>query len=247
MTNPDPFESLTSREKEDFELCGIVTAEQLLACSVERLTSDLERARSFFPERQFVLTEERIVELLSSDKTYAEESTSEFSHLRRGKALPTSRLHNQSKKDDGSVSFSKMSSDKEGLHTPVRSFHPWLALFAAFATLLLTISFLALLAIPVYLVVRESSRISELLSLVALVVVPWIPYLIHSHFAKCPVCHMNVFSFHGYTRSKAAHRYPLLGYNLSTALHLIFCTYYVCQACGTPVRLLRGKRRQHSS
>ena len=70
-----------------------------------------------------------------------------------------------------------------------------------------------------------------------------LPYILIVRKTKCSVCNMPVLSMASYPRNKFAHRFPLLGYTIPTALHIIFFWWYRCPACGTPQKLL--KRKHH--
>lgn len=250
--NQDPFASLSPQELEELSLCGIATEDQFYNCNVESLLRDLAQAQQFFPEKKFILTEERVLAIFRNVKkegptVESPESASPSEWQAKGQALPTSKLHQRDHYDVETESFSKMASDTTNLHTSVRSHRPFLSVFAAISTLLLIVSLISLLAIPVQLVVRENTTIPELVNMVILVIISMLPFLILSRFAKCPVCLMNIFTFRNYTRSKAARCIPLLGYNITTALHMIFCAKYICQACGTPVRFFQGSRHHKKS
>lgn len=251
--NQDPFASLSPQELGELSLCGIATEDQFYNCNVESLLRDLAQAQQFFPEKQFILTEERVLTIFRTVRKQ-EPSTPESQKLpslpgglTKGQALPTSTLHHQNHYDEETESFSKMASDITNLHTSVRSLRPFLSVCAAISTLLLIVSPISLLAIPVLLIVQEDTTTPELVILAALGIISMLPFLILSRLAKCPVCLMNIFTFRNYTRSKAARCIPLLGYNITTALHMIFCAKYICQACGTPVRFFQGSRHHKKS
>ena len=59
--NQDPFVSLSPQELEELSLCGIATEDQFYNCNVESLLRDLAQAQQFFPEKQFILTKERVL------------------------------------------------------------------------------------------------------------------------------------------------------------------------------------------
>ena len=46
-------------------------------------------------------------------------------------------------------------------------------------------------------------------------------------------------------RNRAANYLPGLGYNVATALYIIFCLRYNCPGCGTPVKLFGKHRGRH--
>ena len=249
--NPDPFEQLSENEKEELSLCGITSFEQLMATDIPRICAELKQARQFFPARTFTLTEEKLQIFLTECASKQKAGESAARHIlddvpRKGTSLPTSGLHQMRTDDDAdSDEFSRMNRHQSVLHSPVRSNHPWIAVFAALSNILLMVPALTIIALPWYLYSVEKIQMNQLELIAALVILPCVPYLIYARLATCPVCHMRIFRYHHYTRNRAAHCWPLLGYNLSTALHLIFRAFYVCPACGTPVKLLGSKGRRY--
>ena len=251
--NTDPFECFPAQEREELALCGITTAEQLAACKVERVAADLRQARDFFPGRCFVLTEERLRDMLAAvhapQTTMSDSRSADIPHLHaRGKSLPTTGLHHSSEKEPEEIT-ANMTHYKGMLHTPVRSSHPDVAVLAAVSTFLLVIPVVFTIAFVAAVITGTlpETPVPLPVVLVVFIVLPVLPYLIFARLATCPVCHIRIFRLHRYTRNRAAHRFPLLGYNLSTALHLIFRAFYICPGCGTPVRLTgsKGPRKKH--
>lgn len=72
-----------------------------------------------------------------------------------------------------------------------------------------------------------------------------LPYMFFIAKTRCPVCNMNLFTLRKYTRNRQAHEMPLLGTNLTTALHIIFFFWFHCPACGTSQKLYKKRRRNN--
>ena len=126
------------------------------------------------------------------------------------------------------------------LHTPVRSSHPWLALLTALSTLLLLVPMISIVGLVAMIITQTLPELPISLPTLAIVSIalPCVPFLFFARLTTCPVCHIRIFRFSRYSRHRGAHYLPLLGYNMATALHLLFRAFYVCPGCGTPVKLL---------
>ena len=248
---PHLFSKLSEQEKNELSLCGISSPEQLARTSVEQIVADLHRAEEFFPERQFVLSRPRIQGL--HDICVAEfgpssesESSKEFSIRNVG---PTTGFrYGHRKKESPKIERQiKKYHQKKILHSAVRTNHPVLAFFAAIGTLLLVIPTISIFVLPVLMATDNLPDIPLPLLAIGLIVIPCLPYLFISRAATCPVCHMRLFTFRDYARNRAANHIPGLGYNVATALHILFCLRYSCPGCGTPVKLTgkKGHRTNH--
>lgn len=250
--NPVSFEKFPAHEREELALCGITTAEQFCRCSASELADELRLARNFFPERRFVLTEERLCAMLSELQAIQHEKARKVDNdlpfvNAKGKSLPSAGFHHCSSEQQEEVT-PRLRHHRAMLHSPVRCSHPWLAVFAALSTLLLLVPVMAAVSVFVMIITQTLPWLPAdmLYPAAAVIALTVFPYIIYARMATCPVCHMRIFRYHRYTRNRAAHYFPLLGYNMTTALHLIFRAFYVCPGCGTPVKLIGSKgRRNH--
>ena len=127
------------------------------------------------------------------------------------------------------------------LHSPVRCTHRATAILAAFCTLFLLIPLGSVVVFPYLMLTDNMPDVPLWLLAVIVFVVPCLAYICIARRATCPVCHMRIFRYAHYTRNRAAHHLPLLGYNFATALHLLFFWRYNCPGCGTPIKLLGAK------
>ena len=246
--NPDPVEQLPAQTREELAICGISSFEQLAKSNPAKIAAELMQARVFFPERTFVLNETELRHLSAEAKLFTQDAEQDIKPpITKIKGIPTTRFHTPLNTDVENSSSKGKQRSRVMLHSPVRSSHPFLALFAALSTLLLLIPFFSTLALIAMLVTQTLPVLSITLpKLIFLgIVLPSIPFLIFERLAACPVCHIRIFRLSKYSRHKGAHHLPLLGFNMATALHLLFRAYYVCPGCGTPVRLISAKKHHH--
>lgn len=256
------FKDLTSEEKEELALCGISTEKQLQQCSAETLQHDLEQLLSFFPDRTPALTEERIAAIFPNkpdvslnEDSPAEETFSPAAQFKRKKDLREELLREREgsvrtrrrKGADHNLSPSEKLERMHGLSKhfhAIRCSHPVRVYFGAWATLLLIIPFFALLTIPTMLLLGDIDSGKPLyygIAFAALV----LPWLLVARRAECGVCHIPLYRFGNYPHNRDAHHLPLLGYTLTTALHIIFLFWFRCPACGTMMKLSSSKQRHH--
>lgn len=120
-------------------------------------------------------------------------------------------------------------------------FRTWLGALAALLLLVSTLSAMALIT----LMLLNGERGWPI---ILLCFGPWLLamalYLSLALPRKCSVCRAPIFSFKKYTRNKAAHHIPLLGYVFATALHVLLFNWFRCPACGS-AQQLGGKRHPH--
>ena len=246
-----PFNKLTEQELEELALCGISSPEQLGKTDLDSLLKDLELARSFFPDKQFILTPSRLQSIFDLVQKSSKSELADFpvAGLTVNNVGPTTGFHSgrRQKGNEREIQRTKKSHQKKILHSQVSSNHPFLAYFASIGTLLLIIPAISIFALPVMMATDNLPDIPLLYLAIGLIVLPTLPYIFITRAATCPVCHMQLFSFHNYVRNRAANYIPGLGYNIATALHILFCLRYNCPGCGTPVKLGRrkGHRRHH--
>ena len=245
--NPDPFEKLPAQVREELAICGISSSEQLARCNPAKIAAELKQACVFFPDRLFVLTEAELQQLSSEAKSY----TPDIAHngnlpSARGKGIPTTRLHTHHSAHEEEASKDQHRPSVM-LHTPVRCSHPWLAIFTALSTLLLLVPVISTVSIIAMIITQTLPElpISVPVLTVLSIALPCVPFIFLARLATCPVCHIRIFRFSRYSRHRGAHYLPLLGFNMATALHLLFRAYYVCPGCGTPVKLIGVKKHHH--
>ncbi len=70
-----------------------------------------------------------------------------------------------------------------------------------------------------------------------LVIVGVMIYFMFTGRASCPICNQKQFAPKNCLKHRDAHRLPLFGYMLPTALHALFYKWFKCIFCGTSVRL----------
>ncbi len=70
-----------------------------------------------------------------------------------------------------------------------------------------------------------------------LMVVSALIYFASIKSSKCPVCNQRQFAPKTCFKHKKAHRWPIFGYMLPTAIHAILFKWFRCIFCGTSIRL----------
>ncbi len=135
-------------------------------------------------------------------------------------------------------SFDRAETDrgKSMRFSTIRCGHPIAVYVGAIATLLLIPAFCLIVGIVVAVMGKGLSQ-GELHLALAAVIAILLFYFIMNAFARCTVCHINIFSLRAYPRNKYAFRIPLLGYTFSTALRILFTMKFTCPACGTKLKL----------
>ena len=242
--NSEAFEKLTPQEREELALCGIHSAEQLKNSTLAQLIRDLQQAKRFFPGKNFTLTEERLSEFFTESPAEDSSVTLPQSFPGQRSAMPTTGYRSRSPRVPADPDFAPDKQNNVIMHSPVRCTHSFISFTAAFFTLFLIVPLASIIVFPVLMATDKLPQIPLEILAVCIFVVPCLVYLLFAHKATCPVCHMRIFRFSHYNRNRAAHYLPLLGYNFTTALHLIFLLRYNCPGCGTPVKLtgVKGHR-----
>lgn len=249
---------ITPEEREELALCGITSRKQLLQIAPTSLWRDIQQARECFPSRHFVLTRERLLSLYDTPISVATdeekrpgESLQEQvpaecpnDELNIVRSAPEVRFQQRTRNRQEDSSASSTVKQAVPLHSSVRCTHPFKAVMAALCTLTLTIPLISLVALPWMMLTNNLPAIPLEVLAGAVLVFPCLAYIIFARLATCPVCHMRVFRFAHYTRNREAHYLPLLGYNFTTALHMLIFWRYNCPACGTPVKFygVKGHR-----
>lgn len=246
----EKYEELSPQERDELALFGIGSADALTGSSASRIIGDLKRAKACFPERDFALTEQKILRLFEKPR-FTETVVKGENALPDGNShdnLPTTGFmppSRGSRKPDVQKKAKKRSNTC--MHTPVRCTHPYLTYFAAVSVLLLIVPLAGIVAFTALILTNNLPDIPFKLTATVVFILPWVLYIFFAWNAKCPVCHMRIFRWSHYSRNRAAHYLPLLGYNVATALHLLIFWNFNCPACGTPIRYfgVRSHRKHH--
>lgn len=254
---PVSFDQLSPAEREELALCGITTAEQLERCSVEDLARDLKKLKSYFPDRVMVLTEARLHAICGLEETpqpaeVTFKPAAQFTHkkdlreeiMREKEEAEQERVRKAHHRHQSPAEkLERMHGLSSHFHA-IRCSHPARVYFGAWSTLLLIVPLFALFAIPVMILTGELEGGKPIYFGAAFValIMPW--FLI-ARRAQCGVCHIPLFKFGNYPHNRAAHHLPLLGYTITTALHIIFLFWFRCPACGTPMKISGSSHRHH--
>lgn len=239
------YDSLTQAEREDLALCGITSEDQLAKNTATQLRRDLAQAKKFFPERSFALTDTRIKALFPEQ--LSEPDSEKTQYETEGRSAES--IANFKRRSQGltAAEIKKRNKNNMIMHSPVRCTHRLTAILAAFCTLFLLIPLGSVAVFPILMLTDNMPNMPVWLLAVIVLGIPCAVYMFVAHRATCPVCHIRIFRFTHYTRNRAAHHIPFLGYNFATALHILFFWQYNCPGCGTPVKFLSSKgRRTHS-
>ncbi len=246
---PDPFTKLTPQEIEELSLCGITSAAQMATTDPQEVLEDLEKAQRFFPGRNFTLNSTKLQAIydLCRPALNVDADSESDSALKIENVGPTTRFRTGRRPKDQVKEERRLKKyhQKKIMHSPVCTNHPVLAIFASFGTLLLAIPAVSIVMIPILMLTNNLPDIPLPILAGSIIIAPCLPYLFISRAATCPVCHMRLFTFRDYARNRAANYLPGLGYNVATALYIIFCLRYNCPGCGTPVKLFGKHRGRH--
>lgn len=244
------FQKLTKQEAYELSLCGISSESQLLKADINTILKDLENAQKYFPDRHFSLTKEKLESLLGAQaileepaETSEAEETGEADLLEIENIGPTTGFRRSCQERSRREIQKTKKAHQKILHSTVRTSHPWTTLFAAISTLLLIVPAVSIVVLLVMMATDTLPDISLKLLVLATIIAPSLPYLLFSRLALCPVCHIRTFTYDSYTRNRAAHYIPGLGYNTATALSILFRFRFICPGCGTPIRLTRSKSK----
>lgn len=260
------YEELSQAEREELALCGITNAEQLQRCTAEGLMHDLAQLQRFFPNHEPVLNEARVNALCPSEKEEEEANDADVlptpeavlpaAQFKRKKNLreeiiaereaaeQARRLRHTDHNLSPTEKLERMHGLSKHFHA-IRCSHPLRVYFGAWATLLLVVPFFALLAIPVMILTGDIEGGKPLYYGIAFAVLV-LPWLLIARRAECGVCHIPLYRFGNYPHNRDAHHLPLLGYTLTTALHIIFLFWFRCPACGTMLKInTRGHHHHH--
>lgn len=127
---------------------------------------------------------------------------------------------------------------KQDASKAIRAKHPiWtytMAILTVFAIPLLSLVFF----LPLIAYFTHTSPTALIIALVLGCIYLGI-YTILSRYTSCEICQCKTFTLNNFPYSKFAHKFLFLGVPLSTALHIIFTTWYRCPACGSAKKLFK--------
>ncbi len=256
--------TLTREEQQALALCGITQDDQLARLGPANLQRDIAAAAYHFPEllnfhpepsrleyicRQALtgvqLPEEEAADLWQPQSLVGTGITPahEVAAGRRF-STATGRMlvndHHQVRMAEG-LDESRRKEDPRDFSHAICSQHPIAIYLGAWATLFLYISIIILLLGVVGILIGVDYKDIPR-PLLGAIVGAFLFYSLVLNLASCSTCRISIFSFRRYPRHRKAHRIPLLGYTIATALYVIFCFRFRCPSCGTSQKLL-GRRR----
>lgn len=264
MNKEDYISTLPQAEQKALAVCGIYKAQQLRNISMSALYADMQQAAAFFSDDIELLSKERLAEIYSAaaaatpaDEHPAEEqadktpeSEPEIEYTRN--LPPLVRKHGTRHRSPNKVQTDTIDLTKSKAPNKEKTFsdksnaicntHPFRTLFSAIVQVWLITAVLLFIIIATRLVLRIDTNITYT-QLVIMLLSGILPYLCYTRKTKCPVCNISIFTFQNFVRNKHAHHLPILGYTLTTALHIIFFFWFRCPACGTAQKLFKRKRR----
>ncbi len=257
------FSTIPPHIRHQLELCGITSDVQLAAGVASLIRQDLQTAKLFFPDEDITLTEDELEQLIHKAKKIYGLPEIQQEPLPPIKPLPEIAEEDSCIEDEALLSTAEQDKAKQaaeteaflgqikttdkhkGIRRPITCGHPFLLLLGAFATLLVPFFMLCLVGLPYFFLMSDYRPLGEEEVIYVLLTFALIlPHLALVRLVHCSVCHMNTFTFRNYPHHSKAHKLPLLGVPISTALRIIFFLRYTCPACGTEQKLF-GKRSQH--
>lgn len=235
--------TLPQSTRHQLELCGITSDEQLAAGLVGTIYQELQAAKKFFPDEQFDLTESELARIINKAREINGAPEKLLKPL-----PPTTAKKEEARAAAETAEFLqqiKPTAKQKINRGAITCGHPFLLLFGALVTLLVPLFLVSLVGFPYMLLYSDYRPLGdgELIYLL-IVVLLILPHLCVVRMIHCSVCHMNIFTFRNYPYHSKAHKLPLLGVPVATALRILFCWRYTCPACGTPQKLF-GKRSRH--
>lgn len=263
MEHKDYIASLPEAERKVLAVCGISKAEQLSRISPERLYAEIEQARQLFGEEELpALSQERLQQIctLSTAQTESKQpkqtSTQKTEDEDFARNMPELKLRNRNRHrkvedDETAGTVREMTQEEAEKHKKhiisksgaIRCTHPLRTLLSALLLIWMYVAIIGAIAYTAGLLLGMIKNEGSLIP-AALFISAVLPYILIVRNTKCSVCNMPSLSMANYPRNKFAHHFPLLGYTLPTALHIIFFWWYRCPACGTPQKLLKKKHHR---
>ncbi len=109
-------------------------------------------------------------------------------------------------------------------------------MFSLFAYLTFILCVIAGFSLPL-LALIDKEKYGWAMFAPVLVIIGILIYFMFTGRASCPICNQKQFAPKNCLKHRDAHRFPIIGYMLPTALHVIFFKWFKCIFCGTSVRL----------
>lgn len=264
MDKEDYISTLPQAEQKALSVCGIYKARQLRSINFTTLYSDMLQAAEYFPDDIKLISKERLAEICEHAGMLPEEEKPEQPETQPQQQIETvntdferilpplerkhgTRHRSPLKPENNTIDLTKVKSgntdkraaDKSGA---ICNTHPFRTLFSALVQLWLVASLILCVVLAIRLLLGMETKIT-FVHLAILFLSGVLPYVFYTRKTKCPVCNMSLFTLQNYTRNKYAHKLPVLGYSVATALHILFFFWFRCPACGTSQKLFKRKRR----
>jgi hypothetical protein len=263
MEHKDYIASLPEAERKVLAVCGISKAEQLSRISPERLYAEIEQARQLFGEEELpALSQERLQQIYTLSTAQTESKQPEQTPTKKtededfARNIPELKLRNRNRHrkvedDETAGTVREMTQEEAEKHKKhiisksgaIRCTHPLRTMLSALLLIWMYVAIIGAIAYTAGLLLGMIKNAGSLIP-AALFISAVLPYILIVRKTKCSVCNMPSLSMANYPRNKFAHHFPLLGYTLPTALHIIFFWWYRCPACGTPQKLLKKKHHR---
>lgn len=268
MNTQDYISSLPQPEQKALAVCGIYKEQQLTRVPLQTLIAEMEQAAQFFPDDITPLSPERLAAIyqqvvhnldtaeaqIELEQVVEEEATpnAEDDENMFAGTLPTLELrhHSGRKRRTASTRYIDLTKRDESNATDLQIFHkenaiyntrPVRTYFSAFFFILMVLCLITFVVMSARLLMRIDEEVNYIV-LALLLVFAIFPYFMYTAKTRCPVCNMNIFSLRNYTRNSHAHYFPLLGFTLSTAMHIFFLFWFRCPACGTSQKIAKRKK-----
>lgn len=264
MDKEDYISTLPQAEQKALSVCGIYKARQLRSISFTTLYSDMLQAAEYFPDDIKLISKERLAEICEHAGMLPEEEKPGQPETQPQQQIETvdtdfertlpplerkhgTRHRSPHKTDSNTIDLTKVKPDNSGKKGADKSgaicnTHPFRTLFSALVQVWLVCSMVLFVITATRLILGMEKGVT-FNHLIILFLSGVLPYILYTRKTKCPVCNMSLFTLQNYTRNKYAHKLPVLGYSVATALHIIFFFWFRCPACGTAQKLFKRKRR----
>ncbi len=259
--------SLPHAEQEALSFCGISQDAQLARIGPHALLRDMKAASACFPdtldyEPELSRLEQICNQAAEKLNLKREDAAGQWrtpgGHAPHGAALPEepevlrySAATGRMLVDDQIPAKKAIALDERRRKENPRDFshaicsqHPFATYLGAWATLFLVVAITVLLLGVAGLLIGIEFQGKEWVMVSAALVGVVLFYAIMLSMATCSTCRISIFSFRRYPRHRKAHRLPVLGYTIATALYTIFFFRHRCPSCGTPQKLF-GRRHRH--
>lgn len=265
MSKTPYLDTLSEVERREHQLCGISEDAQLNKTTVARLWKDLQQAHEFFPDKEFVLTEERLKQILSEAPEIIAEADEKEQTPPKANALVIERRPAKSdffhtvSTDGRDANMNPETTAERIMHAEkvnglsrdfhaICCIHPHRVYMGAAATALLLPAMIALVVVPILLIYGYAPLGKDPKMYGAALAALVLPYYFFLHLAHCSVCHIKLFTFRPYPHHKGTHNLPILGPTFATALHILVFFQFRCPACGTQMKLFgRSSSRRRRS